>query len=178
MIEQVDVSSETVRQAMSHRVYQTDKWPLFDLKISHQNGKDCLHFSIDLLIADFLSVQILLAELFKGYLGQTFPAAPLTASFRDVICYERQQQSGRAYGDARQYWFSRLPTLPACPQLPTCVQLPTGSPSPAMQTNASEIPRFVRYRHQLAPSCWRRLQQGCQQQGVSPSAFLLTVLVK
>lgn len=175
VIEQVDVSSETVRQAMSHRVYQTDKWPLFDLKISHQNGKDCLHFSIDLLIADFLSVQILLAELFKGYLGQTFPAAPLTASFRDVICYERQQQSGRAYGDARQYWFSRLPTLPACPQLPTCVQLPTGSPSPAMQTNASEIPRFVRYRHQLAPSCWRRLQQGCQQQGVSPSAFLLTV---
>ncbi|CNC12218.1 pyochelin synthetase [Yersinia similis] len=163
VIDQVDASSETVRQAMSHRVYQTDKWPLFDLKISHQNGKDCLHFSIDLLIADFLSVQILLAELFKGYLGQTFPAAPLTASFRDVIYYERQQQSGRAYGDARQYWFSRLPTLPACPQLPV------------MQTNASEIPRFVRYSHQLPPSYWQRLQQGCQQQGVSPSAFLLTV---
>ncbi|MCP9267478.1 amino acid adenylation domain-containing protein [Xenorhabdus sp. XENO-1] len=162
-VEAVSQPSESLRETMSHRVYQTDTWPLFDLKVSQANGKACLHFSIDLLIADFLSVQILLAELLNGYSGKPLDQAPLGISFRDVIQYQRQQKHGRDYAQSRQYWLNRVADLPACPQLPV------------LRTELQNTPQFVRHDCQLPPQQWQELQRICQSQGVSPSALLLTL---
>ncbi|WP_350304703.1 amino acid adenylation domain-containing protein [Photorhabdus viridis] len=156
-------SQEELRQTLSHRVYQTDCWPLFDLKVSQAAGKSCLHFSIDLLIADFLSVQILLAELLKGYQEPQTELAPLQASFRDVMEFERRRHHQRSYASAREYWLKRLPELPASPQLP---HLPVQS---------GVVPRFSRYDLQLTIKQWEQLQQHCRLQGVSPSALLLAL---
>ncbi|MBI6549624.1 non-ribosomal peptide synthetase [Xenorhabdus lircayensis] len=162
-IEQSSQSAESLRETMSHRVYQTDNWPMFDLKVSQANGKACLHFSIDLLIADFLSVQILLAELLNGYSGQAIDQAALEISFRDVIQYQRQQKHGRDYAQSRQYWMNRIADLPACPQLPV------------LRTGWQGTPQFIRHDCQLSPQQWQELQQICQSQGISPSGLLLTL---
>ncbi len=155
--------AETLREEMSHRVYRTDLWPLFDLKVSQTATGDCLHFSIDLLIADFLSIQILLAELWRGYHGAMDSDAPITASFRDVILYQRSHQRQRGYAEARAYWLARLDTLPECPALPV------------QPLSAHQTPRFSRLDMQWDAQQWQRLRSHCQAQGVSPSALLLTL---
>ena len=48
---------------MDHRVYAPGEWPLFDLRLSVSGRQAILHFSVDFLIADFVSIQVLLGEL-------------------------------------------------------------------------------------------------------------------
>ncbi|MFD6195055.1 AMP-binding protein, partial [Streptomyces sp. NPDC060275] len=61
---------------------------------------------------------------------------------------------------AREYWLSRLDTLPAAPELPTVSRAP-GGPT-----------RFVRRTHQLSDDRWRSLKRAAQARGVTPSALL------
>nr|WP_314425395.1 non-ribosomal peptide synthetase [uncultured Erwinia sp.] len=158
-----NASPQALREEMSHRVYATDRWPLFDLQFSHTDAGDCLHFSIDLLIADALSIQILLAELWREYRDESAGDAP-TVSFRDVIQYQQRQQRHRRYAEARDFWLNRLESLPECPQLPLLPEAANeGSPS------------FFRLSQQWNATRWQRLRSRCQQQGVSPSALLLTI---
>ncbi|WP_449065132.1 TubC N-terminal docking domain-related protein [Planomonospora algeriensis] len=54
-----------IREEMAHKVYPPGAWPLFELRITRTDGGDLLHASIDLLIADYVSIQLLLAELHR-----------------------------------------------------------------------------------------------------------------
>src|SRR5262249_14907200 len=48
----IDEALSDVRLAMSHQVFETDKWPLFEIRASRfKDGKIRLHSSIDLLIS-------------------------------------------------------------------------------------------------------------------------------
>ncbi|WP_455812809.1 amino acid adenylation domain-containing protein [Pseudomonas graminis] len=152
-----------LRAQMSHRVYATDRWPLFDLQISQSEAGDCLHFSIDLLIADALSIQILLAELWREYRGESAGSTP-EVSFRDVIQHQQRQQRHRRYAQARNFWLDRLESLPECPALPL---LPEAA--------NEEAPTFFRLDQQWDAQQWQRLRGICQQQGVSPSSLLLAL---
>lgn len=72
-----------LREQLAHRHYQPDKWPQYDLHLSQTGEGSILHFSIDLLIADFASIQIMLAELGELYNHPERALAPL--GFRTEI---------------------------------------------------------------------------------------------
>ena len=154
-------STPVLREQMSHRVYRTDAWPLFDLKVSHHDGNDCLHFSIDLLIADFLSIQILLTELWQLYANITDQKPKLNVSFRDVVLHQHRAQHHRQYAEARDYWLSRLDTLPERPALPVSRQ--------------PETAHFTRVEAQWDAAQWQQLSARCQALGTSPSAMVLAL---
>ncbi|MDO6544751.1 non-ribosomal peptide synthetase [Photobacterium sanguinicancri] len=158
------------RDAMSHRVYDTETWPLFDLQVTESNSHAYLHFSIDLLIADFMSIQVILSELIHLYHNPEMQLEPLSLSFKDVMVFEKRQKLTGKYSQARQYWQERVTNLPMAPALPL---LDKGDG--CCKGEISEKPHFTRYETALSPQLWGVLEKQCNNQGVSPSSLLLTV---
>ena len=138
---------EQVREGMSHRVYETEKWPLFGIGVTKTRQYSILHFSMDFLVADWSSVWFLLAEFEDLYYetGRKLPHLELT--FRDYVITERKMKSSTAYFRDRQYWLSRIDELPSAPDLPLLTS-----------KGFQEAPRFRRRSFELDGSTWNRFK--------------------
>ena len=158
--DQVRAAVETTRAAMDHRVYWPGEWPMFDLRLTLANGDGVLHFSLDFLVADFVSIQILLQELEQAY--QRPDAAPeaLDVAFRDVLLADRASRTGAAADRDRAYWQGRLDELPGPPELPVFA----GDHPP---------PRFGRLGARLSGAEWHGLQQRARAAGVTATCAVL-----
>ncbi|MGI5286410.1 amino acid adenylation domain-containing protein [Nonomuraea polychroma] len=147
---------EEVRAELSQRVYRTDQWPLFDLRATP--GR--LHFSIDLLIADYLSIQRLLTELDELYrdAGHERPEPEIT--FRDYVMAERSTRQAGAdrYERDRDYWWRRLDELPPAPDLPRLDGEGTG---------------FERHTVTIDAVRWAALRRRAAEENLTPSAAVL-----
>ncbi|OAD20543.1 Condensation domain protein, partial [Candidatus Thiomargarita nelsonii] len=113
---------ETVRREMFTRSFSPEQWPLFDIRFSQLPAQELrIHFSLDMLIADWGSYEILLREWAQLY-HQPSPSLPaLTLSFRDYVLAERKIRETDRYQRAATYWQERLSRLPAAPELPLAV---------------------------------------------------------
>jgi natural product biosynthesis luciferase-like monooxygenase protein/amino acid adenylation domain-containing protein len=154
---------EEIRHAMSHQVLPSETWPLFDIRASRTRGAAArLHFSIDTLIADGGSVQILLRELLAVYRGELDPR-PLELSFRDYVRAEQQRRGGPERERDLAYWRERLDTLPPAPPLPLVRR-----PEELTET------RFARREAYLPAATWARLKERAAAARITPSALALS----
>ena len=154
---------EGVRQELSHQVLPSDRWPLFEIRATRLDDRTTrLHISLDLLIGDAWSWQVLSRELDQLYYDLETSSAPLELSFRDYVLAEGALRESEQYQRSLDYWRSRLPALPPAPELP----LAKGPGSLARH-------RFVRREARLEPERWRRLKAGATQAGLTPSGVLL-----
>ena len=55
--ETTDSKLNEIRAELAHKQYQADCWPLFDLYLTDTIDKSILHFSIDMLLSDFISMK-------------------------------------------------------------------------------------------------------------------------
>ncbi|WP_051947941.1 non-ribosomal peptide synthetase [Streptomyces scabiei] len=151
-----------VRDAMSHHVLPAETWPLFQIRASRtERGAARLHFSIDTLIADGGSVQILLRELLAVYRGELDPR-PLELSFRDYVLAEHARREGPAHERDLAYWRKRLDTLPPAPPLPLVRRL-----------DELVTTRFRRREAHLPADLWARLKARAAAARITPSALSL-----
>ncbi|WP_435105103.1 amino acid adenylation domain-containing protein [Arhodomonas sp. AD133] len=157
----VDRALNDVRAELSHKVYRPDVWPLFELRITRTSGRTVLHVSIDLLIADFLSIQQLLAELDRVYTHPQSPLSGLDVSFRDYVLAERRLRSGVAYERARRYWLERAETLPPAPDLPV------------RSRRCATAPSFERFQLEFPAQYWQQLRDAAGQREITPSVAVL-----
>ncbi|MBK0002904.1 non-ribosomal peptide synthetase [Erwinia sp. S38] len=146
-----------LREKLSHRVADLSRESGFHLAASHRSEGSRLHINIDMVIADGMSVQILLAELSRA-IHQPQAAWPaLEYSFPQYLL-EQQQNDLSA---SRDYWQQRLMQgLPQAPQLPRQSQAGQGAP------------RFSHRDWQLDAERWSRLKALARGQGVTPSMLL------
>jgi hypothetical protein len=152
-----------VRNSMSHQVLKSDQWPLFELRATRLDDNFIrLHMSLDLLIADLYSIQILFKELLLLYNEPKTPLAPLELSFRDYVLAEANLRDSNLYKRSRNYWLSRLSTLPLAPELPL-----------AKNPGSVTQPRFVRRSFRLEPQAWLRLKTRTSRAGLTPSGVML-----
>ncbi|MFD5653372.1 amino acid adenylation domain-containing protein [Streptomyces sp. NPDC127039] len=160
---------EEVRADMGHRTYDTARWPLFELRVTRLPDGDLLHFSLDSLIADWASAAVLLDEL-DTQLAAPDPAdasaLPRPAiSFRDYVLAERALRDTARHRRDRDYWRSRLESLPPAPDLPL------------ITAPADEAPRFVRLSHRLPEQAWERLRRQAAARGLTPTTAVLAAYV-
>lgn len=156
------------RKAMAYRRYDSECWPLYELRLTLHDDRSILHYSTDLLIADFASIQLLLAELGECYEHPGQPLPPLTLTFRDVVV---SQRAARQLPDAqlrwqrhRAYWLQRLPDLPGAPELPL-------APQPVLAD--ADAPSFERHSFDLPADAWRRLCQLATQHQLTPTSVVM-----
>ncbi|MDC9589479.1 amino acid adenylation domain-containing protein [Xenorhabdus sp. XENO-10] len=152
--------ADTLRERLSHQVLDASHWPVFDFQLAQDsNLVSRLFVSLDNLLLDGLSMQILLAELEQLYLDEQHELPPLNITFRD--CVLRQQQMP-AHQNSLQYWQEQVKTLPLAPQLPLRIA-----------PESVQSPRFVRYSDRLSAHEWNQLKQHAAPHQITPSALLI-----
>ena len=149
------------REEMSGRVFASDRWPLFDIRVSHWDDGAVLHVAMDMLMVDFNSSRILALELDALLRGVELPPAP-TYEFADHVRALEERRTSSSYRAARSYWLERIDTLPLGPSLPMAVKLP-------------DKPVYVRRSLRVTEAQWARIGEGARDLGVTRAAVLLTV---
>src|SRR5256886_4306366 len=92
--DRVSADIQATRDEMDHRVYSPYEWPLFDLCVTRTDAGALLHLSIDFLVADFVSIQLLLEDLQRSYLDPAAPAPAPEITFRDFLLADRARRAG------------------------------------------------------------------------------------
>ncbi|AMB87600.1 non-ribosomal peptide synthetase [Pseudomonas agarici] len=156
-------ASETLalRERLSHQVLDPARWPLFDVQIAEDASQHSRVFiSLDNLLLDGMSMQILLAELELLYEQPERALEEIAIGFRDYQCLRASQPPS---ANAQAYWQRRLDTLPPAPQLP-------------LRRDPADIgvPRFVRLAERLPARQWEALQTNAHQHQLTPSGLLLS----
>lgn len=151
------------RELMAHQVHQPDQWPLFELRIIRTEDHAVLHLSIDLLIADYASIQLLLAELNQLYLEPGRELGPLDITFRDYVLAERALRSSARHEADREYWLARVDDLPAAPELPVA----------ARSGDRKVRFRFRRWETTLPARRWTALREHATEHGTTASGAVL-----
>ncbi|NEP58316.1 MAG: amino acid adenylation domain-containing protein [Symploca sp. SIO2G7] len=157
-----------VRDHMSHQVLPADQWPLFEIRASQLNHQKVrFHISIDALMVDAWSSQVISRELDELIKNPEISLPPLELSFRDYVLAEISFRNSEVYSSSLEYWQNRLATLPPSPKL-------------ALKENLAVVkdPRFVRRTGKLKPDIWALLRNRATQMGVTPSGILLAAFAE
>jgi pyochelin synthetase len=150
----------TIRERMSHQILDTNH-PLFELVVSKTNGGYRIHCSMDLIIADLWSTQIMFKELKELYENPEAKLPTLKFTFRDYVLADATLQNTTVYKKSAEFWATRLPSLPRGPDLPTAKK-------PAL----IKKPYFTRRSAKLSVEQWAELKQIASQHSLTPSGLL------
>jgi len=157
-----------VREQMSQQVLPADQWPLFEIRAFQLNNQKVrFHISIDALICDAWSSQIINRELNELIKKPEIFLPPLEVSFRDYVLAEISFRDSDLYSSSFKYWQNRLATLSPSPKLPLKKNL-----------TAVKHPRFVRRTGKLESYTWSFLRNKATQVGVTPSGLLLAAFAE
>ncbi|QKX04988.1 amino acid adenylation domain-containing protein [Aquimarina sp. TRL1] len=137
--------------------------PMFDIRISSLKSEGYrIHFLIDFLIADALSLFVFWKDLSLLYTGEELP--PLQISYKDYLEYHEQRKQTTEYLDAEQYWLQRTKGFPFAPQLPI---------KDVTKTHANGT--FIRRQQWIDQHSWQKFTENAAAQNLTPSAALLTL---
>ncbi|MFZ5635517.1 MAG: condensation domain-containing protein, partial [Pseudomonadota bacterium] len=159
--DQAERQLAATRARMSHQVLPADRWPLFELFVHQLPDCSRLHLSIDLLLADAYSLQLLHRDLLGYYeQGERHATRAVEFTFRDYILAARRLRESARYARARKYWMERLPDLPPPPELP-------------MRGRAgNRAHTFRRFSARLDRAQWDILRRRAARSELSPSSLL------
>ncbi|AJQ28946.1 hybrid non-ribosomal peptide synthetase/type I polyketide synthase [Pelosinus fermentans] len=156
---------EVVRGEISTQVIPLGT-PMFDIRLTEMNeGQWRIHFGIDFMIADALSLFIFWKDLACLYSGGRLPV--LEVSYKDYLSYTFERKKGRQYELDKKYWLDRAEGFPAAPEFP--VNLSGGQ---AVKR------KFVRRKKLLDRETWLSFVQAAAGQNLTPSAALLSLYVE
>lgn len=158
----MDAHLAKTRDAMSSRVIPLGE-PLFDLRLTQISETDWrIHFGIDFMIADAMSLQILWRDLERLYAGED--PAPLEISFRDYLQYREAKKNAPHYSQCEEYWRSRAKGFPGPPKLPVKNVDARGFRG-----------RFQRRKRLIPKDAWKRFADCASARGLTPSSALLAI---
>ncbi|SON60304.1 Phenyloxazoline synthase MbtB [Mycobacterium simulans] len=129
------IARERARVAgeLANRTYPLGEGPMYDIVVTIGPDDTVVHVSVDLLIADFVSISILMTDYGQCLLDPEYCPPAVDFSFRDYLLNLTRYRSSSAGARRRQrdldYWQARLDQLPppiALPLLP--IEL-SGSPT-------------------------------------------------
>lgn len=164
--ETTDSKLNEIRAELAHKQYQADCWPLFDLYLTDTIDKSILHFSIDMLLSDFISMKTILNDLDAFYYEDGKNLKPLQVSFRDVLVYQKEHENDEEVRTKKdrdcEYWKKRLQNFPDAPELPI------------LPESKCEKVTFTQYRHFITPENWSKLCEKARMQRLTPSGVVLS----
>ena len=153
-----------VRDEMCSQVFDPEKWPLFDVRISYMpDNLARIHMSFDCLIGDARSFQIILDELAVCYAGKEKTLRPINYSFRDYILTTANNTDIPEYQLAREYWTKKIPDMPDKPLLSLKCE-------PAL----IHKPSFARKNFCLGKEQYIKLKEVAERYHVTKTVVLLT----
>lgn len=158
-----------IRKSMEDKNYEIGSWPMHQFAVTKFADYDIVHFSIDMLIADFVSVNIMMSDLIKLYEGEQLSVSQNSLTFRDVVLEDVKNASlirktGK-YSIDEEYWKNRVKEMPAEPVLP-------------VKNEVSEKTSFTRRIFTLSPDKWDRLKTVAKNNEITSSVVIMTLYIE
>ena len=158
---QISRQMEQIRQELSHRVFEPEEWPLFDIRISVLPEQMVrLHFCFDNLVFDGWSIFYFFREISRMYQKEDYLVRRPSVTFRDYVLETERMKQTQAFEQDKQYWLNRLSSLPPAPELPT------------LETS---VHTFAHLEHRISSEKWDKIKTYLTQTGgITPSVFLIS----
>lgn len=154
----------SIRSQMEKRQYRPDQWPLFELRVTLLDGIiSRLHFDCDLLILDYNTYHILNRDLERLYQGEELD--PIGLSYRDYMVALEKLAGSNRFSAEKDYWFSRIDSLPPSPDLPLKSPLASIKQHPGFELVDAHVDRET----------WQRVRENMQANGVQVSAGMASI---
>lgn len=155
-----------IRGKLSHQVFVTSEWPLFDARLSRlDSDRSILHVSIDTLLVDASSLSILASEFSAYYHHPDVELDTLQISFRDYVLAEQSMHDSITYRKSRDYWLSRIESFPTRPMIPL-----------AMDPSEIKRPKFERRTGRIHKTNWSEIKKNAKKFQVTPSSIVIGCL--
>lgn len=160
----IEARLEKLRYDKSHQVISSEEWPLFDITICLLPTYYRILFSIELLNADVMSIQIMFNEVEHYMNDQNFLPEPLQLSFRDYILADKRLQETELYEIDKKYWLDQIKNMSDIPDLPLIKDL----------SNVCKQ-RFSTLVRKVEPEVWAAVKKKAAKRGITPSGLLLAI---
>lgn len=154
-----------VREKFGNKQYNIYKAPLFDVGvISREKKNDILFLSVEMMVADWTSIWLLVKEFEDIYFGKkTLPI--LNSSFRRYVDFLLAEKESVAFYRDLEFWKSKIERIPEAPCLPTVEQ-------------AYDSNRFKHFSHSLNRDSWEKVVAYSKKYGITPTVAVLQVYVQ
>ncbi|HEY8372419.1 MAG TPA: amino acid adenylation domain-containing protein, partial [Pseudonocardiaceae bacterium] len=155
---------EQLRHRYSHKSYDPECFPLFDVVLSRLDGVYRLHLSFDAIVVDMTSFGILFEEWIRLYQDPEHVLPDIGISYRDyVLQYARVRESDLLVR-AQEYWQNKVDSYNLDMNLP-------------LRARPSAVGKpFFRRRSRVIPApVWKEVTNRCLRYGISPTALILEI---
>lgn len=164
---EIEQTRKKIRDRMTKKQYQPGEWPLFDVELSQTDDNIIMHFSLDMLMADFSSINIIMNELEKYYEDKD-AILQKSVSYRDIINYkvytEKQPKHFEQRKNDETYWKTRIPNMPEGTQLPI--------------TNRPETASIYQLNTFICPERVRELSEFAKNNKLTLSTIILSLYIE
>lgn len=161
----IDEKELVLREKLANKQYKIGEWPMCDIAITKINEKTLLHFSVDMIVADYISMNIILKDLEDFYYNPEKEVCN-SNSYRDIVIYEkgRKQNKSANSQEDKKYWENKIGNMGNAPFLPT------------LKTVDIEDSSFLQKSIFLNEDMWSKLSDLSKNIGVTVSALVMSVL--
>lgn len=161
---EINAKIEAFRDKLSHQIFDTFSWPLFEVKaIQISKEKLYLFVSIDIIICDANSLEIFASDLMHFYYKPEIELDNLNFTFNDYMRGFNQVRASELYTRDKNYWLSKLDGFP----------YGTGLPLKSL-SNEVISPKFSRFETVLDKDKWHKIKSLAASNNITPSVFMGT----
>lgn len=162
--EQQEEELAKVRERYANRMFELNKWPMFEFAMYKLNDKESiLLIDSDMMIMDGLSTEIFVESLYKFYeTDETIKEIPVSA-FEQYI-EKKEEKAKKNYELDKAFWKEIVEKIPAGPQF---------EKSKEMEDNTFSTIETV-----IAKEKWNEVKQVLSSKKIMPSVYLTTAYAK
>jgi len=158
---------EMLRDNLANKQYRLGEWPMCDVAVCIEKEKSIVHFSVDMLIADFLSMNIILNDL-EFFYRNPDAAISYPTLYRDIITYQNELKvtNSKERQAAEAYWDNKLSNIGEAPDLPV------------IRKSALPEHTFTQKKIFLDKDNWRKFCDIAKVNSLTPSVIVMAALVE
>ncbi|MCV7378380.1 non-ribosomal peptide synthetase [Mycobacterium alsense] len=166
------IAHERVRVAneLRNRTYPLGEGPMYDIVVTIGPDDTVLHVSVDLLIADFVSIFTLMTDFGLSLLDREYTPPAIDFSFREYLLNLARHRNSVAGSVRRQrdldYWQARLGRLPPPISLPLLPTDRSATEAPAV------APTFSRRSMRLSANRFAAFERHATEHGATASVAI------
>lgn len=151
------------RKMLSHKIYNHEQWPLFTFQMMESPISKILMVSLDLMVCDGDSMQILFTELANVLEGKA-AGKKIEYSYSEYLYDISKANNQEIYNADKDYWLDKLPLLSSYPKIP-------------MKMNLTECKEYsvVRKSAIIDKNVWNNFKEEARKHRISPSSLLCTL---
>ena len=163
----ISADKEELRTELSTKQYQLGTWPMCDLALSIEKDKSIIYFSLDMLISDFASMNVMLNDLEKFY-ENPHEIIIQTTSYRDIVLYQEKRKTfnSKSRQEAEVYWNKKISMMGDAPNLPV------------IGKEDNQEVSFLQKKVFLNDKQWNAFVELAKSYNITPSAFVMAALAE